>query len=170
VFPRHEQLIELSGRIASIHETQPGAGEDNVANMFATFNRELTASGLLIIATGILVAGLSIRRIAVRYGQIVSKPTPPAPSSAPLKQEVEAAQPPAPAKTVAPAPLEKGQDTTALMAQNKPMPPAAIEAPAPESKPKALPKTAGNFALLPLFGLSLLVGGSTLLGLTRRRA
>jgi len=65
VLPRHQQLFRLTGRIAEIDETYLGAVANNVTKVFESFNRELRASGLLIIAAGILVAGLSIRRILV---------------------------------------------------------------------------------------------------------
>ncbi len=42
--------------------------------------------------------------------------------------------------------------------------------PAQESMPQSLPETAGNFALLPLMGAGLLVGGSTLLRLASQRS
>jgi signal transduction histidine kinase len=63
VLPRHQQLFRLTGRIAEIDERYLGAVANNVTKVFESFNRDLTASGLLIIAAGILVAGLSIRRI-----------------------------------------------------------------------------------------------------------
>jgi signal transduction histidine kinase len=63
VLPRHQQLFRLTGRIAEIDERYLGAVANNVTKIFESFNRELTASGLLIIGSGILVAGLSIRRI-----------------------------------------------------------------------------------------------------------
>jgi signal transduction histidine kinase len=63
ILPRHQQLFRLTSRIATIEERHLDAATSNVAKVFASFNRELTASGLLIIAAGILVAGVSIRRI-----------------------------------------------------------------------------------------------------------
>lgn len=63
VLPRHQQLLRLTGRIADIEERHLDAASNNVVRVFASFHRELTASGLLLIAAGILVAGLSIRRI-----------------------------------------------------------------------------------------------------------
>jgi signal transduction histidine kinase len=65
VLPRHQQLFRLTGRIAEIEEAYLGEVANHVTKVFESFNRELTASGLLIIAAGILVAGLSIRRILI---------------------------------------------------------------------------------------------------------
>ncbi len=63
VLPRHQQLFRLTGRIAEIDERYLGGVANNVTKVFESFNRYLTVSGLLIIGSGILVAGLSIRRI-----------------------------------------------------------------------------------------------------------
>jgi len=76
---------------------------------------------------------------------------------------------------VEPDAQDNPQPEPALTAQNEEPAVVAQETPvqteqAPESMPLSLPETAGNFALLPLMGAGLLVGGMTLLRLARQRS
>jgi len=76
---------------------------------------------------------------------------------------------------VEPDAQDNPQPEPALTAQNEEPAVVAQETPvqteqAPESMPLSLPETAGNFALLPLMGAGLLIGGTTLLRLARQRS
>ena len=81
---------------------------------------------------------------------------------------------PAPPQTQ-PAAQDNPQPEPTITAQEEQETVVALETPvqtepAQESMPQSLPETAGNFALLPLMGAGLLVGGSTLLRLASQRS
>jgi hypothetical protein len=106
------------------------------------------------------------------------------------KQAMQAAaksEPPAPVTTTsentrpAPPPVQPAaednnpQPEPTITAQEEQETVVAQEMPvqteqAPESMPQSLPQTAGNFALLPMMGAGLLVGGATLVRLASQRS
>ena len=90
-----------------------------------------------------------------------------APAPAPAPVEVAAAPEPAP-PAPEPAPvIAVEEEQVVLVAQEQPIPEPV---PAPEPLPAELPKTAGNFAMIPLAGLTLLAGGLTALRFAARRS
>ncbi len=62
VFPKHEQLLALSDRIAEVNARQLEAGEKRVTGIFADFRRQITATAFLAVLVGLGVAVISIRR------------------------------------------------------------------------------------------------------------
>jgi len=103
--------------------------------------------------------------------QVATSSEPPAPMTTTSEKTMAMPAPP----EVEPDAQDNPQPEPALTAQNEEPAVVAQETPvqteqAPESMPLSLPETAGNFALLPLMGAGLLIGGTTLLRLARQRS
>jgi len=60
---RHEQLVEIAGRIGDMDSRQLLKGEAHVARVFAGLRRELTVTAVIIILFGAALAWLSIARV-----------------------------------------------------------------------------------------------------------
>jgi len=78
LFPRRQQLLQLSERIRQIDSRQLDFGETRVAKVFADFRKEIVLTALLTIAFGLGLAVLSISRVQalereseMRYRQVV---------------------------------------------------------------------------------------------------
>jgi signal transduction histidine kinase len=63
LFPRNQQLLRLADGIGKLDAMQLGAGVDRVAQVFAGFRRQLTATALVIVLLGLGLAVFSIGRI-----------------------------------------------------------------------------------------------------------
>ena len=87
----------------------------------------------------------------------------PAPEPTPAPVEV-AAEAPAPAPDLTPVVLEEKEEEVIIVAQENPLPLTA------EPEPTELPKTAGNFAVIPLAGFVLLAGGFTAIRFASRQS
>jgi signal transduction histidine kinase len=78
MFPRRQQLLQLSERIRQIDSRQLSRGEVRVANVFAGFRREILLTALLTVAFGMALAFLAIGRVQalereseLRFRQVV---------------------------------------------------------------------------------------------------
>lgn len=78
MFPRRQQLLQLSERIRQMDSRQLDFGETRVAQVFADFRREIVLTALLTIGFGLGLAFLSIGRVQalereseMRYRQVV---------------------------------------------------------------------------------------------------
>jgi signal transduction histidine kinase len=78
MFPRRQQLLQLSERIRQIDSRQLTRGEVRVANVFAGFRREILLTALLTVLFGMALAFLAIGRVQaleresdLRYRQVV---------------------------------------------------------------------------------------------------
>ena len=78
MFPRRQQLLQLSERIRQIDSRQLSRGEVRVANVFAGFRREILLTALLTVLFGMALAFLAIGRVQalereseLRFQQVV---------------------------------------------------------------------------------------------------
>ena len=78
MFPRRQQLLQLSERIRGIDSRQLSLGEVRVANVFAGFRREILLTSGLTVLFGLALAFLAIGRVQaleretdLRYRQVV---------------------------------------------------------------------------------------------------
>ncbi|MDR3699785.1 MAG: histidine kinase [Candidatus Sulfopaludibacter sp.] len=78
MFPRRQQLLQLSERIREIDSRQLSRGEVRVANVFAGFRREILLTALLTVLFGMALAFLAIGRVQalereseLRFRQVV---------------------------------------------------------------------------------------------------
>ena len=78
MFPRRQQLLQLSERIRQMDSRQLDFGENRVAHVFSDFRREIVLTAMLTIAFGLGLAFLSIGRVQalereseMRYRQVV---------------------------------------------------------------------------------------------------
>lgn len=78
MFPRRQQLLQLSERIRQIDSRQLSRGEVRVADVFSGFRREILLTALLTVLFGLALAILAIGRVQVleresqaRYREVV---------------------------------------------------------------------------------------------------
>jgi len=78
MFPRRQQLLQLSERIRQIDSRQLSRGEVRVANVFAGFRRQILFTALLTVVFGLALAFLAIGRVEAleresqaRYREVV---------------------------------------------------------------------------------------------------
>ncbi len=78
MFPRRQQLLQLSERIRQIDSRQLSRGEVRVANVFAGFRREILLTAALTVLFGMALAFLAIGRVQalereseLRFQQVV---------------------------------------------------------------------------------------------------
>jgi signal transduction histidine kinase len=78
MFPRRQQLLQLSERIRQIDSRQLSLGERRVANVFAGFRREILIIGTITVCFGLGLAILAIGRVQTleresreRYREVV---------------------------------------------------------------------------------------------------
>jgi signal transduction histidine kinase len=78
LFPRRQQMLQLSERVREIDSRQLDFGENNVAKVFASFRHEVVLTALLTTLFGLGLAFLSISRVQsleresqARYREVV---------------------------------------------------------------------------------------------------